>query len=167
MPNPRRRVKESPLARMLLSGVGRALIVQPASQDTWWVQKRQFCSLAQVRHDKWVRMLWRLVERRGYLMDEEAAMTAMGLERESYCRREQREEGLRYKRLQRAGVLGGFAKKKYQKSVTDWLRSGALYGMGSSSAASGFRRSPRPLELQTQAPRRLHARNLEPATIYT
>jgi hypothetical protein len=29
-----------------------------------------------------VRMLWRLVERRGYLMDEEAAMTAMGLERE-------------------------------------------------------------------------------------
>lgn len=55
-------------------------------------------------------------------MDEEAAMTAMGLERESYCRREQREEGLRYKRLQRAGVLGGFAKKKYQKSVTDWLR---------------------------------------------
>ena len=44
------------------------------------------CSLAQVRHDKWVRMLWRLVERRGYLMDEEAAMTAIGLEREWYRR---------------------------------------------------------------------------------
>ena len=44
-------------------------------------------------------------------MDEEAAMTTMGLERESYCRREQREEGLRCKGLQRAGVLGGFVKK--------------------------------------------------------
>ena len=100
-------------------------------------------------------------------MDEEAAMTAMGLERESYCRREQREEGLRCKRLQRARVLGGFAKKKYQKSETGWLRSGALYGMGSSSAASDFRRSPRAPRAATQAPRQLHARNLEPATIYT
>lgn len=53
-------------------------------------------------------------------MDEEAAMTAMGLERESYCRREQREEGLRCKRLQRAGVLGGFAKKKVSE-VRDGL----------------------------------------------
>ena len=98
-----------------------------SSQDTWWVQKRQFCSLAQVRHNKWVGMLWRLVERRGYLIDG-AAMTAMGLERESYRRRGQREEGLRCKGLQRADVLGGLVEKKYQKSETGWLRSGALYG---------------------------------------
>ena len=107
-------------------------------------------------------MLWRLVERRGYLIDE-AAMTAMGLERESYRRRGQREEGLRCKGLQRAGVLGGLVEKMYQKSETDWLRSGALYGIAAVVRLATFRL----LELQTQAPRRrLHARNLEPATIY-
>ena len=104
---------------MLLFGVGRALMVRPASQDTWWVQKRQFCSLAQVRHDKWVRMLWRLVERRGYLIDE-AAMTAMGLERESYRRCGQREEGLRCKGLQRADVLGRLVEKNVSE-VRDGL----------------------------------------------
>ena len=77
-------------------------------------------------------------------MDEEAAMTTMGLERESYCRREQREEGLRCKGLQRAGVLGGFVKKKYQKSETCWLRSGALYGIAAVVRLATFDEAPGP-----------------------
>ena len=96
-------------------------------------------------------------------MDEEAAMTAMGLERESYRRRGQREEGLRCKGLQRADVLGRLVEKMYQRSETGWLGSGALYGMAAVVRLATFRL----FELQTQAPRRwLHARNLEPATIY-
>ena len=53
-------------------------------------------------------------------MDEEAAMTAMGLERESYRRRGQREEGLRCKGLQQAGVLGRLVEKNVSE-VRDGL----------------------------------------------